>query len=301
MNVLFHNRHTPHAYMLAQALPEVRFTAPVWNGKFRPQPPNVEVVSFPECLDRAYDAVVEDDPALPCAAVSAPIRIWLQHCEHNGAGYLAQAVAWANRVVVVSEHRRATLRELGFSAKVTVIPPGFDVEAWPQVECRAEAPRVGTTFNGADGNAEVRLFCQAIASRAPFTLIGQENTAVGSGCAFVTPYGLSEYQAALSGLSVWFNCVVGEALGMAPLEAMACGIPVVLGSYPENGSFAFSGWNCLASRRPPADALPWLCEQLRRLQADAGLREEIGRAGRETIRHYFPLSAVREKWLRVLA
>lgn len=297
MRVLINDRHCPHAYMVATALSNVRFTASAWNGAFRPIPRNVRVVPFPNCLDYSYDAVIEDDPALPSFQAKARNKIWIQHCEYNLEDYLPPIVEKANRIVVVTDHKRATMREFGFSPKVATIGFGFDIKQWPIAPLTSRA--VGTAFNAANNNSEVMAFFEVISSRVPFTIIGYNNDQA-RGCSFISPYGLEEYQKALAGLSIWINCVEGETLGMSPLEAMATGIPVVMGNYPEAGLFAFNNWNCVINRNAPRSCVPWILDKVQWLVENQEDRLRIGLAGRKTIESVFPVESIAHKWMEVL-
>jgi glycosyltransferase involved in cell wall biosynthesis len=85
-----------------------------------------------------------------------------------------------------------------------------------------------------------------------------------------------------------------ESFALAPMEAAALGVPVLLTRLPV---YPHIGWrdgeNCLQYR--PGD-LRGLEEQIRRLAADAALRERLARHGRKLAGKY-PL----EKTLRTLS
>jgi glycosyltransferase involved in cell wall biosynthesis len=70
-----------------------------------------------------------------------------------------------------------------------------------------------------------------------------------------------------------------EPFGLVPLEAMACGTPVVATGRGGSGEFLVDGINCL---RFPAEDAPSLAEQIRRLAVDAALRRRLVTAGSQT-------------------
>ena len=279
-------------------MPEVRFVAPRWHDCFRPLPPNVRRVPFPDCLDETYDAVIEDDPRLPAFDARAPVKVWLQHCEYNQGPELPRAMERATRVVTVSPHRRATMRHYGFDPRVRVIGFYFDVEDWPQVEYGAGGA-AGTAHNCMAINTEVRDLAEAIAQRLPLTVIGHRNGPV-RGCRTVIPSGWNVFRKELGALSVWVYCVAGDQLGMSPLEAMACGLPVVMGTYPETGLFAFDDWNCCLARSAPFASVEWIAARARELLMDPEKREALGTAARATIREFFPLPECGRLWREAL-
>jgi glycosyltransferase involved in cell wall biosynthesis len=76
-----------------------------------------------------------------------------------------------------------------------------------------------------------------------------------------------------------FPVVWDEPFGMAPLEAMACGTPVVATATGGSAEFLIDGVNCL---RVPIDDPRAIAEKVRSLAADDHLRRRLVRAGSET-------------------
>jgi glycosyltransferase involved in cell wall biosynthesis len=70
-----------------------------------------------------------------------------------------------------------------------------------------------------------------------------------------------------------------EPFGLVPLEAMACGTPVLATGVGGSGEFLVDGVNCV--RFPPGDDAA-LADAVRRLAGDAGLRDRICRGGLAT-------------------
>ncbi|MHB8466598.1 MAG: glycosyltransferase family 4 protein [Acidimicrobiales bacterium] len=67
-----------------------------------------------------------------------------------------------------------------------------------------------------------------------------------------------------------------EPFGLVPLEAMACGTPVVATATGGSGEYLLDGWNCL--RCAPGDPAS-LADAVTRLAADPALRASLARAG----------------------
>jgi glycogen synthase len=70
-----------------------------------------------------------------------------------------------------------------------------------------------------------------------------------------------------------------EPFGLVPIEAMACGVPVVATGTGGSDEFLVDGWNCA---RFPAGDPEALAAAVRRLAADPGLRERVVDGGLRT-------------------
>jgi glycogen synthase len=75
---------------------------------------------------------------------------------------------------------------------------------------------------------------------------------------------------------VVFPVLWSEPFGLVPLEAMACGIPVVATGTGGSGEYLRDGANCLIS--PPVDAMA-LAKAVRRLASDVELRNRVVEGG----------------------
>ncbi len=87
-----------------------------------------------------------------------------------------------------------------------------------------------------------------------------------------------------------------EGFGLPAAEAMACGTPVIAttgGAFPEVIDHGKTGWLV-----PPADSAA-LADAIRLLMDGAGLRERLGRAGRESILERFSWRKAAEETLGV--
>ncbi len=80
---------------------------------------------------------------------------------------------------------------------------------------------------------------------------------------------------------VIFPVLWAEPWGLVPLEAMACGTPVVATGTGGSAEYLADGSNCLLFAPGDAGAL---AERLRMLAADAPLRTRLAAAGRQTAR-----------------
>jgi glycosyltransferase involved in cell wall biosynthesis len=87
-----------------------------------------------------------------------------------------------------------------------------------------------------------------------------------------------------------------EGFGLPAAEAMACGTPVIAttgGAFPEVIDHGETGWLV-----PPGDAGA-IAGAIRLLTEDAGLRERLARAGRESILERFSWRRAAEETLAV--
>lgn len=83
-----------------------------------------------------------------------------------------------------------------------------------------------------------------------------------------------------------------EPFGLVPIEAMACGTPVVATGTGGSSEFLLDGGNCLLT---PKDDVETLVSRLRRLSEEPRLRETVARGGFATAREL-----TLERWLRYL-
>jgi glycosyltransferase involved in cell wall biosynthesis len=79
--------------------------------------------------------------------------------------------------------------------------------------------------------------------------------------------------------------VKGEAFGVAPLEAMACGLPTIVSDLECFLDYGKPEKNILVFRRGP-DASANLAVQIKRIMQDSELRERLGRNAAETARRF---------------
>lgn len=79
-----------------------------------------------------------------------------------------------------------------------------------------------------------------------------------------------------------FPVVWDEPFGLVPLEAMACGTPVVATATGGSGEFLTDGLNCVVVPRNDPSAT---AAAVQRLAADAALRRSLRKGGRSTAEH----------------
>jgi len=83
--------------------------------------------------------------------------------------------------------------------------------------------------------------------------------------------------------AVLFPAIWSEPWGLVPLEAMACGTPVIATGTGGSGEYLCGGRNCLLVE--PGDSAA-LAHAVSRLAADAGVRESLRSAGFESSARY---------------
>lgn len=300
MKVLIHNRHTPHLWTMINAMPEIEWVIGGWNDNFRTRPSGRIIKAVEDLIDASYDAIIDDDVTLPAYAAQAPVRIYLEHCEHDGGNqlrhsHLCAAFTRSTSVVSVSEHKRATMRELGNDPKCHVIRLHVPPSEFPLRKFNPSR-LVGTAHNFMN-DAMADLFRQ-LTDGFERVIIGFGNERHG----FPTyePKSFSDYKNKMMSLGVFVYTSVGEQLGCCPTEAMMMGIPVVTGSQPEAWNFMFSDYNAFIHRNAPKDCVPWCRERISELLNNPDKAKSMGRAGREAVMQYCTLQEFRRGWFKVL-
>ena len=293
MRILLNNNHTPHQAMLLKAMPDQHFHVLEWNTSFRECPSNATLISKRQAKGQSWDLVLDDDAkAAPTMDLRAKRRVFLHHCEHDGGN--AENVAslsWVfenfDIVAVPSKHKIASMREKGLSPNVVELPFGF--EAWNLPRQHRDPGLVGCFHNSP--NSEIRDFWSSCVSGFRSVMIGP--VASGSFPVRLTR-GFNSFEDEASRVGIYLNCVVGEAMGMSPLEAMTAGIPVITGCAPEPWEFIFNGWNGFLSRNEPMKSIDWIREKIRYLIENPEIAEAMGNAGRATVLSRFPMSRVQK-------
>lgn len=293
MDILLNDNHTPHQAMLLASMPDTKFHVVGWQSHFRDFPENAVMISKSEARKRAWDLVLDDDIAfVPTFDFNARRRVLLHHCEHDAGNErshdsLIKAMARAHIVAVPSKHKIASLRYLGLSDQVVELPFGFD--RWNLDPAKRDPTLVGCFHNCP--NDEIRAFWSACVEGFNSVMIGP---VVSGPFPLGITNGYPSFEEQASKVGVYLNCVVGEAMGMAPMEAMAAGIPVITGCAPEPWEFMFSGWNGFISRNEPMKSIEWIRDRIRFLIDDPVEAVRMGEAGRQTVLRRFPLSKVAE-------
>lgn len=293
MNILLNDRHTPHQSMILASMPDVKIHVIGWQSHFRDFSPNAAMISKKEAKNLEWDLVLDDDiEFLPTFELSARRRVLFHHCEHDAGnarshGILIKAMDRADIVAVPSKHKIASLRDIGLSDKVVELPFGF--ERWDLDLSKRDPTLVGCFHNCP--NDEIRTFWSACVKGFNSVMIGP---VISGPFPLGITNGYPSFEEQASKVGIYLNCVVGEAMGMAPMEAMAAGIPVITGCAPEPWEFIFSGWNGWLSRNEPMKSIEWIRDRIRFLIDDPAEAVRMGEAGRQTVLRRFPLSKVAE-------
>ncbi len=293
MNILLNDNHTPHQVMLLRAMPDTQFHVLVWQSHFRDIEPNAVFISKKTASAMEWDLVVDDDIAfVPAFAFKARRRVLLHHCEHDQGNKqrhdaLLRSIDLADIVAVPSKHKIASLRDLGLSSKVVELPFGYD--RWNLDVSKRDPSLVGCFHNCP--NDEIRSFWAACVDGFNSVMIGP---VVSGPFPLGITNGFLSFEEQASRVGIYLNCVVGEAMGMSPMEAMSAGIPMITACTPEPWEFIFSGWNGFLSRNEPMKSIEWIRDRIRFLIDNPSEAARMGEAGRQTILRRFPLSKVAE-------
>lgn len=300
MNILLHDSHSPHAANLANAFPQFQFFCPLWNVHFRPIPQNVTTISK-DSAKSTFDVIIEDDFSLPFRHLSCGRKIFLHHNEHDGgditkSNNLNRAMDWCDKMVVVSDHKRATMREIGLNPKVVTIELDFNVKEWSEIKASDSG------IVGAWHNCMLKQHCDffgEIVSGYPHLLIGNDNDSTGF--TIYNPRTFDDLRKHAAKISVFVYPVIGEVFGLSPMEAMAAGIPVIIGNSPEPWAFCFNGWNCFISRNEALKSIGWIRERVQFLVENREERIKMGEAGRKSVTEYFRRLDTKSKWMKAFS
>jgi len=89
----------------------------------------------------------------------------------------------------------------------------------------------------------------------------------------------------------------GETFGVAPLEAMATGIPTIVSALECFRDFAIDGENALIFNHRVENPELELCNAIRMLINNQALREEISKNGAKTAREYFSTEKIANEYI----
>lgn len=297
MTILLNILHTPWQFMLATAFPEVQFHATDWNLTFREVPANVRVVTGEEFLDHQYDLVIYDNHhTAPVWKLLAIRSVFVLHCEQDldveaNREHIARVFSECDHIVSVGEHKLWTLREWASHPKSVVIrhavfdlPPGEPIKGL-----------IGTSHNAM--STEHITVWNDVQAGFPSLAIGHVNNAGPWPKAM--PFGYDAYLTELRKLDVYINIVSGDSFGLAPLDAMSLGIPVITGLSRDIPAPFISGWNCMVTNTRACWSQPTMRHWAKLLTEDRDLRNRIGTEGRKAALDFYSLDLFVSNWTRI--
>ncbi len=228
----------------------------------------------------------------------------------------AQQVFAAAIVIATSSARNRMPFAALLGGKIAVIPHGIDLDRFRPLERDAAAD---------DAEPAVLFLANLVRRKGIFTLLeafeivarrvptarlvvagrGDEESEVAASIArspardrisLLGNVARGDIAQVMRGAAVYCLPSFGEPFGMTAIEAMACGLPVVVTREGGLGEFVPDDAGGKVSSRDPA-ALAEAIVSL--LQAGAGARREIGARNRGYVERYISLPRVAEEWERV--
>jgi GT2 family glycosyltransferase len=189
------------------------------------------------------------------------------------------------RYMTISAWNRERLRELGLDA--TLIPPGIDLECFRPLEDVERRSDMVLAIGRSNPLKNLPLTLEAWRAlpdpRPELCMFGIEpELGQEPGMRYVVEPHDEDVNRLFNQAAVFVQTSTHEGFALPPLEAMATGGAVVCTDAHGNRDFCRDGENCLMPEATPAA----VSEALRRLLADASLRERLGRAGIETAAAY---------------
>lgn len=294
-----HSHHVPHNYMLAKALPDIQFECRNWYHFQRPLPPNIRLKL--DHVGDEYDAFMFCDPWYEWKLVKAKRYIFCTHIENDPGDkklnrQLRAIAEHVDAFVTVSKHKRSqipfddtpNMRTISFGVETDFLKP--DVQ-------RGIIGSVHINVPGAPCISRLLpLLCKQIPN---FRLIGQFNDGVDC-CEVAWPVSYEEYRISLASLSVFINPICGNVFGFTPIEAMACGLPVVTGANKDIPDWCRESPGFFVSERPALDDPQWLIDKAKSLANAPDLARTLGGMNREAVMQRATLSSIARQWREAL-
>ena len=203
-----------------------------------------------------------------------------------------------SRFVTVSSYARQLILEENPSAKVTIAHPGVDHDVFRPRQGIVDAggkKKVMVILRGLKykGDEVAVRVLNEVSKRIPLhaILVGSEeliskySRTLGFDFSYSLFSGVNDETLArlYSSADAFLYTSYAEGFGLPPLEAMACGTPVVMTDSGGPRDYAVDGYNALVSR--PGDVKS-LAENLLRVLQDGKLRERLVENGLETARRF---------------
>ena len=217
------------------------------------------------------------------------LKYFLVRRSFQRAAHLVTWSRWAKESLIndygIPEHR------------ITVIPPGVDVDVWNISESERAAsqnnPTLRILFVGGDFQRKGgTILLQCAACAAPDTIVDivtREDVATPAGASHLNTHrnlnaGAPELLALYRNANMFVLPSLGETFGLSIMEAMAMHLPVVttnIGAIPE---LVVDGETGILV---PPNSPKALNDAIQRLQKDPDLRVRMGKAGRKRVEQLF--------------
>jgi hypothetical protein len=252
------------------------------------------VLKADEFLDHQYNVVIYDNRhTAPVWELTVPKSVYVFHCERDlGVPLDRESVVKAfdtcDHVVAVGAHKLWTMRDFARHPKAHAIRH----VAFPQEVSTPIRGLVGTSHNAM--SSEQIAVWNDIHPNFPSLVIGHAN-GVGP-WPKATPNGHSAYLKELSKIDVFINVVCGDSFGMAPMEAMALGIPIITGLSRDIPDQFISGWNCIVTNGRIHETTEVARHWAKVLIEDRGFRDSVGLEGRKAAMEFFSLEQFQKNW-----
>ncbi len=311
LRVLVFNWHEPYICLFARTghlfhtLPPAAQPRRTWNQAFRPLPPNVEEISWPQAeagvKGGAYDLVLclalPDLPVVQDWQVPRLLVMLNMIGTDSGKGG-AQKQAYVESLrplfretdlAFISEKKR---RDWGWEAPVVV--SGIETECYGGYTGElARVLRVGNMLVERDHMQGFSVQEAILGDQFPSAIVGV-NPTLPSARPSISWEDLKEQYRRHRLLLNTLTEEHEDGYNLAMLEAMATGMPVV--STPNSSSPIVDGENGFI-----AGDLAQLRERIRQLLADVELARRLGQRGRQTVVERFGIEACAAGWNQVFA
>ncbi|KQV38580.1 glycosyltransferase [Rhizobium sp. Root1204] len=310
MRVFSQAFHTSYQYSLAAAFPEIEwyFVNGQWSTN-RPKPPNVHDHSDRDF--HQYDIFLAHGPdqyddirtTLKQHGISPRRLIYISHWSYNPEAWWHQARSKplgkfrhevADSPIVAVSH--FMIQDFGFYSHVAceAIPHYVPSHFFDDVE-----------WNGSNGhfiNIVNDFFAPLRGTGVDFWRslgdIPKKLYGGGNGDEGVGSLGsVSDFKAAVSEAKAYLWTGEKVAMSFAPLEAMACGCPVIAPDNMDWSKLFTDGHDVLLFEQGNKDSLKAAIDKF---DASFDLRRSLSENGKKTVRQKFGLAQFRAKWARAL-
>ncbi len=188
-------------------------------------------------------------------------------------------------IITIGEHLAARLKEFGRDS--TIVDVGFYRDMYPYVE-RELSKHVKVLMYGAEGHKgpDAPVVASEIRKALPGVTINSFHRYAELpkwSDEHFRPETTKEVADLYAGHDIYVYASLSDGLAMTPIEAMACGTPVILTDFPGKDQYAIDGENCLIVPFRDAKAVG---EAVARLAGDKKLWKRLVEGGLETAKRY---------------